>query len=367
MSEETLSRFVDKQVLLSEGYRGQSQMHTEAGTPLLMLFVLTGIILLIACANIANLLLARGAGRAMEMSVRLSLGATRRHMLAQLLTESVLLAAIGGLVSLLFAHWTLAFITSLLPAEAVNAMRFTLSWPTVWFALALSVLTGFLFGLFPALHSTRPDLITTLRNNAGSVATGRQASRFRNSLVIAQIALSMALLTSAGLFIKSLRNVNRVDLGVDVENVLTFRIAPQRNGYDAARSLGLYDRVEEELTALPGVVSVSSATVPLIAGSTWSTDVSVQGFTRDADTNANSNYSLVGTDYFRTIGVPLLLGHEFTDADVEARRESPSSTRSSSESSDSAGTRSASSWGQGGTTHSISRSSASSATHSTAT
>jgi predicted permease len=316
MSEQTLERFRNRQIELADGRHGQSEMLEEAGAPISMLFVLTGIVLLIACANIANLLLARGASRAMEISIRMSLGATRRHVLFQLLTESVILAVLGGIASLLFARWTLDFITTLLPPEATETMLLSLSWPTVAFSFALAIGTGLIFGLYPALHNTRSELVTNLRNNAGSVASGKQASRFRNSLVIAQIALSMALLVSAGLFIKSLRNVNLVDLGVDVDNVVTFRIIPQRNGYEGDRALALYQRVEEELRGLPGVLAVSSATVPLIAGSNWSTSVSVQGFQRGPDTDVDSNYSLVGMDYLRTVGIPLLQGRDFTEADA---------------------------------------------------
>ncbi|MGH7467421.1 MAG: ABC transporter permease [Longimicrobiales bacterium] len=314
MSEQTRTRFLARQITLSDGRRGQSDIHTEATTPILLLFTLTGIVLLIACANIANLLLARAAGRELEVAVRLSLGGTRAHVLAQLLTESVLLAVLGGVVSLAFAHWTLAFITSMMPSEAT--LTFALSWPTVGFAFTLAVLTGLLFGLFPALHSTRPDLVTALRNSEGRLSSGKQATRFRATLVTAQIALSMALLTSAGLFIKSLRNVSRVDLGLDVDNVMTFRIVPSRNGYDSTRIHSLYARVEEELAALPGVTDMSAATVPLIGGSNWGTNVSVEGFQQDADTDANSRYNLVGVDYFQTVGVQLLAGREFTRADL---------------------------------------------------
>ncbi|MGH7463281.1 MAG: FtsX-like permease family protein, partial [Longimicrobiales bacterium] len=285
MSDETKTRFLAKQVVLSDGRRGQSDVHEEATKPIILLFTLTSIVLLIACANIANLLLARGAGRAMEVAVRLSLGATRKHVLAQLLTESVLLAVLGGVVSLAFAQWTLSFITSLLPSEAEVSLTFGLNWVTVAFAFSLAVLTGFLFGLFPALHSTRPDLVTALRNNAARLAGGKQATRFRTGLVTAQIALSMALLTSAGLFIKSLRNVNQVDLGLDVSHVATFRIVPQRNGYDSTRIRTLFERVEQELAIMPGINMVTTATVPLISRSNWGTNVSVQGFKQEPDTD----------------------------------------------------------------------------------
>jgi predicted permease len=318
MSEKTKAQFLAKQIAVTDGRRGQSDVHEEATTPILLLFALTGIVLLIACANIANLLLARGAGRSLEVAVRLSLGGTRRHVIGQLLTESVVLAVLGGVVSLVFAHWTLAFITALLPAEARESMTFALSWPTVGFAFALAVATGLLFGLFPALHSTRPDLVTALRNSEGRLSSGKQATRFRTSLVTAQIALSVALLTFAGLFIKSLSNVSRVDLGLDVENVLTFRIVPVRNGYDSIRARALFERVEDNLAALPGVTDVTASTVPLITGSNWGNTVSVEGFIADADTDTESRFNMIAPGYFKTLGIQLLAGRDFTRADTRS-------------------------------------------------
>ncbi|OYV66278.1 MAG: hypothetical protein B7Z72_11640, partial [Gemmatimonadetes bacterium 21-71-4] len=204
MSDATLKQFRAKTLTVEDGRRGQSTIGSGARTPILLLFAITGIVLLIACANIANLLLARGADRTMEMAVRLSLGATRWQIVSQLLLESVLLALLGGVVSILVAQGTLVAIISMMPAQAAEALHFQLHWSTVWFAAGLAVGTGILFGLVPALQSTRPDLVTALRNNSGKLSGTRGAARFRTSLVTAQIALSMALLIAAGLFIKSL-------------------------------------------------------------------------------------------------------------------------------------------------------------------
>ena len=316
MSDQTLQKFKTKEVTLEPGARGQSSVHREAKTPLTLLFAVTGVVLLIACANIANLLLARGAKRAMEMAVRLSLGATRGQLLGQLLTESVILALLGGAASLVVAQWTLNGIRAMLPDDASSSLELSLQPSVVLFAAAMSIGTGLLFGMFPALQSTRPDLVTTLRGNAGQPSGGRAAARFRSSLVTVQIALSMALLTSAGLFIKSLANVSRVDLGVKIDNVVTFSISPQLNGYTPARSAELFKRIEEDLRATPGVTGATGSLVPLIAGSNWGNDVSVEGFKKGPDTDANSRFNEVGPGYFRTLGVPLLAGREFTDQDV---------------------------------------------------
>jgi predicted permease len=316
MSEQAMSRFLAKEVGVESGRRGQSSVHGEARVPLIFLMSVTGIVLLIACANIANLLLARAAGRTTEMAVRLSIGAGRRHLLAQLMTESLVLAALGGLAGLLFAHWTLASIAATLPAEVASALTFTLEGRIVAFAAVLALATGMLFGLFPALHSTRPDLVTTLKAQAGQPSGARAAKWFRVGLVTSQIALSMALLVSAGLFVKSLTNVSRVDLGVQIDHVLTFGVSPDLSGYDAERTRAFFERAEEELGTIPGVTSVALSRVPLLAGSNWGSDVSVEGFERGPDTNASANYNQVSPGYFRTLGVPLVSGREFTPADT---------------------------------------------------
>jgi predicted permease len=321
MSAQTLARFKTKEVKLADGRKGQSSVHEEASTPIMLLFAVTGIVLLIACANIANLLLARGANRSMEMAVRLSLGATRRQLLVQLLTESVVLAMIGGLASIVVAYWTLNGITALLPDEVSTTMEFKLSWMAIYFAGAMSIVTGLLFGLFPALQSTRPDLVTALRNNSGKLSGGRAAARFRTSLVTTQIALSMALLMFAGLFIKSLANVSRVDLGLDIDKVVTFTISPVRNGYDSTRSKALFARVEQELAALPGVTGVTAGMVPLLSGSNWGNSVRVQGFQSGPDVDAGSRFNLIGQEYFKTLGIKLLAGREFSTADDAGRAE----------------------------------------------
>lgn len=316
MSEQTLQRFRTKELTVTDGMRGQSDVRGEAGAPLRLLLGVTALVLVIACANIANLLLVRGAGRASEMAVRLSIGANRRQLITQLLTESVLLAALGGIAGLLVARWTLNSIASLLPAEATESLQFVIDGRALLFAGGLTLMTGLLFGLFPALHSTRPDLVSSLKGEAGQPSGARAAARFRTSLATAQIALSMALLVSAGLFTRSLFNVSRVTLGVTVEHLVTFSIYPGRSGYTPERSRALFERLEDELAALPGVTGVTSAMVALLSGNNWGQDVSVEGFEWGPDVDDNSRFNGVGPGYFRTLGVPILAGREFTRADT---------------------------------------------------
>ncbi|HEY7567146.1 MAG TPA: ABC transporter permease [Gemmatimonadaceae bacterium] len=315
MSDQTMAKFKAKRVVVEPGARGQTSMHREAKTPLTMLFAITAVVLLIACANIANLLLARGANRATEMSVRLSLGASRGRLVRQLLVESLVLAMLGGLVSLLVARWTLSGIAALLTPDAVSILEFQVQVPVMLFAAALAIATGFLFGLFPALHSTRQDLISKIRAGAGQIAGG-VAGRFRTGLAVAQIALSTTLLVSAGLFLKSLVNVSRIDLGIRIDSVATFSVSPLRIGYDTLRAKVLYARIEDELRAIPGVTGVASSMVPMLSGDSWGNDVRVQGFECLPDTDCNSRYNAAGAGYFTMIGAPLLAGRDFQASDT---------------------------------------------------
>ena len=317
MTPQTMEQFTAKQILGEPGRRGQSRMNQEARAPLILLFTTTGFVLLIACANIANLLLARGASRGQEMALRSALGGGRLQLLGQLLTESVLLAGLGGVASLFVAHWTLQLIGSFLPPEANQVLTLTLEPSVMLFTGALALGTGLVFGLYPALHSTRSDLVTVLRASSGQASGSRGAQRYRTVLVTLQFALSLALLAGAGLFIRSLANVSRVELGIRTEDVLTFSLSPSLNGYEEETSVELFQRTEQELAALPGVSSVSSAMVPALGGSSWGTSVTVEGFAWEPGIDAGSRYNAVGSGYFSTLGMPLLAGREFTDSDVD--------------------------------------------------
>jgi len=316
MSEQTLERFKAKELGVEAGPRGQSSTIDEALTPLSILLGITGIVLLSACANIANLLLARATKRSGEMAVRLSIGAARRHLIIQLLGESVLLAALGGLAGIVVARWTLKLIASILPAQAATLVAFELDGSMLLFLAAITLGTGVLFGLFPAIHSTRPNLAATLKGQSGQPSGGRSAKAFRATLATTQIVLSMWLLAVAGLFAKSLYNVSQVDIGIDADNVVTFGVAPQLNGYKTDQSRTLFARLEEELATVPGVTSVAGALVPVLAGSNWGSNVSVQGFEAGPDTDTNARFNEIGPGYFKTLGVPLIAGREFTSSDT---------------------------------------------------
>jgi len=316
MSEQTMVRFKAKEITTEPGNRGQSSFDNEARAPLIVLLAVTATVLLIACANIANLLLVRGAGRAAEMAVRLSIGANRRQLITQLMTESILLAAFGAIAGLLVAKWTLDLIASIMPADSGSLIAFSLSPTMLTFAGGAAIFTGLAFGLFPALHSTRPDLANTLKNQAGQPGGAKAARRFRTTLATVQIAMSMALLVPAGLFAKSLFNISRVDLGMKTDHMVLFSIAPELNSYTTERTRQLFERMEDELSAVPGVTGVVAAIVPVLAGDNWGNSLAVEGFEAGPDTNTNASFNGVGPGYFRTMGIPLMAGREFTRADA---------------------------------------------------
>ena len=315
MSEPTMKQFRARKVTGEPDSRGQSRLHAEVRTPLTLLLSVTGLVLLIACANIANLLLARAATRSAEMAVRLSIGASRWRLVRQLLGEASVLALLGGALGLLVARWTIDLIVTMLPSFAAETVNYAIDGRILVFALGLTAVTGLLFGLFPALHSTRPGLVTALKGQSGQPGGSRSAARFRTVLVTAQVGLSMLLLACSGLFVKSLFNVSRVDLGLKVEQIVTFGVSPQLNGYTDQRSLELFERLEDELAAIPGVTSASAAFVPLLAGDNWGNSLIVEGFPSGPDTDTEAHFNKIAPGYFGTVGIPLVAGREFTRAD----------------------------------------------------
>jgi predicted permease len=317
ISAQTLEQFVARPLPVVDGRRGQSGMDENAGTPLWLLFGVTGVVVLIACANIANLLLARAAGRTQEMAVRLSVGAHPRHLLTQLLTESCVLALAGGVAALAVARLTLTGVASLLPPIVRDVLRPELDPTAVALTLGLALVTGLVFGLVPALQSTRRGVVTALKDQAGQPAGARGAARFRTGLVVAQVALSTALLAVAGLFVQSLANIGRTDLGIVTEDVVTFRLSPALIGYDDPRARDLFRRTEEALGAQPGVTSTTAAMVPVLGGSNWGTSIMVEGFEAGPDTDRNTRFNFVSTGFFETLGVPLLAGRAFADTDAD--------------------------------------------------
>jgi predicted permease len=317
MTAREMAQFRRAPLQLEPGGRGQSTLPGQVRLPLVLLSAVAGVVLLIACANIAGLLLARGAARGMEVAVRVSLGAGRRRVAAQLLTEALVLAALGGAAGLLVARGTLALAAAILPPGAAGAVEPALDWRVVLAVAALAAGAGLVFGLVPAVQSTRADLVRAIRANAGQIAGARAAARFRTALVGGQIALATVLLVAAGLFLRSLRNVTRVELGVAADRFATVTLAPELNGYAPERRKQLFARVEAALAAVPGVTGVAATRVPLLAGALWGTGARIDGVRTEPGADNGTAINLVGPGAFRMLGVPQVAGREFTPADRE--------------------------------------------------
>lgn len=319
MDESTLAQFKAAPIRLEPGARGQSSISVRSATPMLLLMAVATLVLLVACLNVANLLLARASARTPEVALRASLGATRGQLLRQHLAEALLLALLGGLAGLPVAALCLQAVVSMMPGDAVQSIGMQLDPVAMRYALLVALATVLVFGLYPALQSARADPIHSLRAATGGAGGSRVALRFRSVLATAQIALSMVALVIAGLFLVSLDNLSRVDLGLRAESIATFELSPARNGYDTDRSQRLYDEVEQELAALPGVASVATSLVPLLSGDNWQSNVSVQGYGEQDPGEDGTQYNAVGPGYFATLQQPLLAGREFADADAAGR------------------------------------------------
>ena len=297
------------------GNRGMLDRRKSYASTIYGLFIVVALVLLIACANLANLLLARATLRRPEISIRVAVGAGRRRLVRQLLTESLLLATLGGAVGVVFAFWGNNALVALTDKETgllPNGVELSLNWRVLVFTLAVSLLTGVLFGLVPAWRATSLDLSLTLKQSGRT--TGRM-SRFSKGLLVVQVAASALLLAGAGLFIRTLYNLQRVELGFNPENLLVFRLQPERAGYEDERLLKFYQQLLDRLDHLPEVRSATFARVELIANENWSTDFLLPGETAETAAEHDTMLQMVRENYFATMEIPFLRGREFTVQD----------------------------------------------------
>jgi predicted permease len=315
-NDNTKKEFLARRLLLQPGSHGRRVLQDDIGKPLVSLMGMVGLVLLIACSNLAGLLAARGAARQREYGIRLAIGATRRHLLRQSVVECLLFTAAGGILGVVVAAWILHALLSAFPADADMRLIAAQIDPRVFlFAGLLSLLAGILFGVGPAYRAARLDPARTLAGQGrGTVSAGREALRFRAWLVTAQVALTLVLLVAAGLFARSLSNLARVDLGVRPENVIGFTIAPKLNGYTAERTASLARRLTENLKALPGVRSVSAAQLSSFTNSDSGGNVTIEGAPPDFE-SPRVRRNRVGPDYFATLGVPILAGRDIAWTD----------------------------------------------------
>jgi len=312
----------DPGVTLLPAQSGLTGATRRYSVELYTLMLASGIVLLIACANVAGLLLSRAAGRQKEMAVRLALGAGRARILRQLVTESVILSLLGGTLGVLFAVWGTHAIVALMTANAEDAFGFTptLNGRVLAFTAAVSILTGTIFGLTPALRGMRVDLTPALKDSsAGLLRTMRHTGRWfsvGNALVVAQVALTIVVLVGAGLLVRTLQNLKNVDPGFDTHHLLTFSLDPTLVGYRGRRIDNFYNDLQERLAAVPGVQSVSFSRFALLSGALWSTDFQMPGAPKDQKSEAN--VLSVGSNFFSTMHMRLLAGRDFVTADFAA-------------------------------------------------
>ncbi len=303
-------------LLLESGSRGMPDVRKSYAPTIYGLLIVVALVLLIACANLANLLLARAAVRGPEISVRLAVGAGRWRLIRQLLTESLLLAVLGGIGGLLFAFWGKSVLLALTDRETgllPSGVDLSLNWRVLVFTLVVSLLTGLLFGLIPAWRATSLDLTTALKHSRRTTGT---VSRLSKGLLVVQVALSFLLLVGAGLFIRTLSNLQRVDLGFNQENLLVFNLQPEDGGYKDERLLQFYQQLFARLDHLPGVRAATFGKVPLIANDNWYFDILLPGETEmDAAGKHITNRQTVRENYFATMEIPLLRGRGFTAQD----------------------------------------------------
>jgi predicted permease len=298
------------------GSQGNTNLRRTYEKPLWALMGVVGLVLLIACANIAGLLTARAASRRKEIVIRLALGAGRTRLLRQLLTESTLLAMAGGIAGVGIAVPMLKALIAFLPA---NISGYTISsvpdYRLLGFTLAISLATGILFGLAPAWQATRPDLADTLKDQAANVTGGGGQLGFRKVLVALQVTLSLVLLIGASLFIRSLGNLRLLDPGFQTAHVTQFFLNPRALGYDAERTAALYERIDERLRSFPGVRGVGFADVAILANNEWDNSVTIEGYAAGPGEKMDPHFNSVTPGYFDAMGMHVLRGRGFTVKD----------------------------------------------------
>jgi predicted permease len=310
-------QFMKGRLLVEGAAIGYSSLRNDFSTALIVLMCMVGLVLLIACANVANLLIARGFMRQKEIAVRLSLGASRGHLVRQLLVESLVLSVVGGVLGIGLA---VALTRGLLAFAPTNGQPMMIqAWPDariLAFTLLLTFATGVIFGLLPALRASRPDPWTTLKDTVGAVAGSGGSLFLRKGLVAAQVALSFLLLFGAGLFVRSLQNLKATETGVALDNLVSFQLSPALSGYENERTLNFYEQLLGKLRAAPGVKSAALAGVSILSGDEWDSSMNVEGHKAQDGEDMQAFMNSLSPGYFETMGIPLLEGRDFTRMDA---------------------------------------------------
>ncbi|MDR3699502.1 MAG: ABC transporter permease [Candidatus Sulfopaludibacter sp.] len=315
-TERDRQEFLTHRAELRPAAQGISGMREQWEQPLEALMTLVALVLLIACANVASLLLARAAGRQKEIAIRLAMGAGRGALVKQLLMEGLLLAFAGGVLGLAFSYWGVLTLVHVLPKSYQGSLSAALDGQLLWFTAAVSAVCGLLFGLVPAMQATRPDVAGTLKEQATSVAGG--PARFRRGLVVAQLALSLLLVVGAGVFSGSLRNLLHVNLGFHTQRLMIFNANATLSRPKLADALAFYKDLLERLSALPGVSGVGAAADGPFGDGNRGGNITVDGYAAPPDEYTGASIVAVNAGFFRALGIPLRAGREFTARDDHA-------------------------------------------------
>jgi predicted permease len=300
------------------GGQGRSYIRRQLEKPLLLLIGLTAGVLLIACANVANLLIARAAARDKEIAVRLAVGASRGRIVRMLLVESLVLAALGATAGVVLAYVTDRLAFGLMSPDAASLKLSPVPDPRILFFTGLiAVLTALVFGLVPAIQATRPNLAPTLKDQAGALAGGVRQARFRKALVAVQVALSLLLLVGAGLFVRTLLNLRELGPGFPAEKLLAFNLDPSLNGYSVERAKAFFQQIADDLSALPGVSASGLASVGILQDNEWDSSVTVEGHVQAPQEDQSPFMNAISPGYFAALGVPILAGRDFTAQDTD--------------------------------------------------
>jgi predicted permease len=316
-NDKEQAAFLDRKMILRTGAHGRPMLEAGVGKQIIALMCMVGLVLLIACANIAGLLTARAASRQREIGIRLSLGASRFQLVRQLLIESVLLGGAGAILGLLIAFWTSSTLVKFASENGIaDGLSGSLNLAVLAFTFVAAGIGVALFGVAPSLRATRNELVSSVKEQAGTTSLGTSHQRLRQSLVVCQVALTLLLVTAAGAFAQSLFNAKHTDLGLRTDHMLEFSITPGILGYEDARGKALFRSLDERFAAIPGVRSVSSAAERLMDYSDRGSNVDVEGEPAEERGTKHVLRNAIGPGHFSNMGIPLLEGREFTRADL---------------------------------------------------
>jgi predicted permease len=316
-SAKERQEFLNKKIVLYPGAQGRTVTQRDSGPALMALFAMVALVLLLACTNVANLLLAKAAARQREFAIRSALGATPGRMMRQLLVESFLCALGGGVLGLILGTWIMNILTQAVVSEAmVQGITASVDGSVLGFAAAATVVSALLFGLIPAWRATRTGVSQMLKDQGSTTSAGPGHVRFRKYLVAGQVAFTLVLLTGGALFSRTLWNLRKQNLGLSTENLITFSIAPQLSGYNEARTVALVDQLRERLGALPGVLGAGSSQIAVLTGTDMGGNITVEGRQNLDSDDRHVNFDAVSANYFSTMQIPLVAGREFNAGDT---------------------------------------------------